>query len=83
MALIVGQLLAECESYGRGDLDAAQTLFEALHQRKPEDPRTVYKLAMLNLQRAYDGLQRYLALETDSTRKQRTVELLRRLSELN
>ena len=70
------------EAYGHGDLDGAETLFKTLRQRNPNDPRAVYNLAMLNLQRAYDGLRSYVVLETVNRKKQQAVELLQHLSDV-
>ncbi len=67
--------------YRAGDGAAAERSFQEALRRSPGHPRATYNLAMIYLQRAYDGLHRYHLQRDANTPHDRRVEsLLRDLS---
>ena len=68
------------KAYSTGDLETAESLFASLQSQYPKDSRSVYNLAMLNLQKAYEGLQRFVLIETNADLQKQAEKMLETLS---
>lgn len=68
------------KAYSTGDLETAESLFASLQSQYPEDSRSVYNLAMLNLQKAYEGLQRFVLIESNADLQKQAQNMLEILS---
>lgn len=73
---------AAAKAYSTGDLKKAESLFTNLQSKYPQDSRSAYNLAMLNLQKAYEGLQLFVTLETNSDLQRQAERILKQLTEL-
>lgn len=69
-------------AYSTGDLETAESLFASLQAQYPKDSRSVYNLAMLNLQKAYEGLQRFVLIETNADLQKQAEKMLKTLSDI-
>ena len=54
------------DSYEAGDAQTAEIQFSEIVRRQPTNSRAIYNLAMIRLQLAYDGLERFRQLEPDA-----------------
>lgn len=70
-------------AYRNGDLAMAEDYFRQVLKKNPNHSRATYNLAMIYLNRAYDGLRHYLYLEPKGHRHKVTQDLVRRMDVFN
>jgi tetratricopeptide (TPR) repeat protein len=68
-------------AYRQGDLRVAREQFEQAASLEPNNGRTQYNLAMLNLSEARQHLQDYMAIAREAPNRERVLTLLAQLDE--